>query len=402
MKNSGTKPKIKKENFRIISEGITAPKGFFAYSAHAGIKNRKDVMVLFSDTVCSVAGVFTTNKVKGAPVLVTQEKVKKGFAQAIVANSGSANVLTGAQGIRDAKTMCKLVADELGTNESKVLVCSTGKIGERLPMEKISPVLRDFRGKISNSREASTDAARAIMTTDVVIKELALTFDGIKIAGMAKGSGMIHPNMATMFCFITTDAKINPKQLSAMLKKAVSKTFNMISVDSDTSTSDSVIILANGKAGDVDLVKFQRALDYMCLSMSKKIIEDGEGASKILEVCVKGLKNENDAKRIAKSIINSPLVKAGFPTQLIAGRIMSAAGYSGVDFDQNKVDLFYENELIIRGGEVVSYSKLKIKEILGKTKLRVMLDFKKGKKEATAYGCDLTYDYVKINREYYT
>jgi glutamate N-acetyltransferase/amino-acid N-acetyltransferase len=396
----------KKENgahyFKTTGEGITAPAGFSAYSAHAGIKNRKDVMVLASDVPCSVAGVFTTNQVKGAPVIVSMEKIKTGRAQALVANSGCANVLTGAQGIRDANVMCRLTATELGIDESSILVCSTGKIGMPMPMEKIKPALRNFKNKMSTTRAASTDAARAIMTTDVVVKEMAVTFDKITIASMAKGSGMIHPNMATMFCFITTDADISSKQLSKMLKISVGKTFNMISVDSDTSTSDSVIVMANGKKGKTDSKKFQEALNFVCHSMSKKVIEDGEGASKVLKVHVKGLKTEDDAKRIAKAIINSPLVKSGFPTQFIPGRIMSAAGYSGVPFDQNKVDLYYEDELVVSAGEVVAYNKNKIKDILDNAKLRVTLDFKNGKKEATAYGCDLTYDYVKINREYYT
>lgn len=391
-----------KTYIKIVNKGITGPDGFSVYSTHCGIKNRKDLMVLFSDTLSSVAGVFTTNEVKGAPVIVSIPKIKKGYAQAIVANSGSANVLTGAQGIRDAKMMCKLVGKELGVEESKVLVCSTGKIGVPLPMEKISPALKNFKNKLSNSRASSSDAALAIMTTDVTMKEMTVTFDNVTVSAMAKGSGMIHPNLATMFCFITTDARVSPKQLQVMLKKSVGTTFNMISVDSDTSTSDSVIVLANGKAGKTDLKKLQIALDMICLGMAKKVIEDGEGASKFLEVRVKGLKSENDAKKIAKSIINSPLVKSGFPTQLIAGRILSAAGYAGVPFDQNNVDLYYEKELIVRNGGVVAYNKTKIKDILANTKLHVILDLKKGDKEATAYGCDLTYDYVKINREYYT
>jgi glutamate N-acetyltransferase/amino-acid N-acetyltransferase len=393
---------IKNKNFKIIQHGITAPQGFKVYSGNAGIRNRKDLMVLYSDVVCNAAGVFTTNKVKGAPLIVTMEKLKKGKAQALVVNSGNSNVLTGAQGIKDAKVMCLATAHELEIKEDKVLVCSTGIIGRKLPIDKIKSALKKFKTKLSNSKVSAREAAQTIMTTDLVTKELAVTIDKITIGVMAKGSGMIHPNMATMLCFITTDAQLTSNELSKMLKNSISKSFNMISVDSDTSTSDAVIIMANGMAGKVDIRKFQNALDYICLEMSKKIIRDGEGASKTLEVNVVGCKTQTDAEKIGKSIINSMLVKAGFPTQLIPGRIFAAAGSAGVAFDQNAVDLYYEDELIVTKGKVIKYDKEKMQNILDNVKLNVTLDFKKGTKSATVYGCDLTYDYVKINREYYT
>jgi glutamate N-acetyltransferase/amino-acid N-acetyltransferase len=393
---------IKNKNFKIVQHGITAPSGFKVYSAHAGIKNRRDLMVLYSDVVCNAGGVFTSNKVKGAPLIVTMEKLKKGKAQALIVNSGNANVLTGSQGIKDAKAMCFMTAKELGISEDKVLVCSTGVIGYRLPINKIKSALNKFKNKLSDSKTAAHEAAQAILTTDLETKEISVAVDNVTIGAMAKGSGMIHPNMATMLCFITTDADLTQGELSKMLKNSVAKSFNMISVDSDTSTSDSVIIMANGKAGRVNIGKFQEALDYICLKMSKKIIKDGEGASKMLEVNVRGLKSEENAKKIAKSVVNSPLVKSGFPTQLIPGRILSAAGSCGVFFDQNKVDLYYEDELIVTKGKVAKYDKNKLKNIIDNIKLSITLDFKKGGKSATAYGCDLTYDYVKINREYYT
>ncbi len=393
---------VKNKNFKIIQHGVTAPSGFMVSSANAGIRNRRDLMVLYSDVVCNASGVFTTNKVKGAPIIVTMEKLKKGRAQALVVNSGNSNVLTGVQGIKDAKAMCVATANELGIKEDKVLVCSTGVIGKKLPIDKIKSGLKKIKIKLSNSKVSAHEAAQAIMTTDLVTKEIAVTIDNVTIGAMAKGSGMIHPNMGTMLCFITTDADLTSRELSEMLKKSIAKSFNMISVDSDTSTSDAVIIMANGTKGKVDIGKFQSALDYICLEMAKKIIRDGEGASKVLEVNVVGCKTESDAEKIGKSIINSLLVKAGFPTQLIPGRMFAAAGSAGVAFDQNAVDLYYEDELIVTKGKVVKYDKEKMQNILDNVKLNVTLDFRLGTKSATVYGCDLTYDYVKINREYYT
>ncbi|MEK6868825.1 MAG: bifunctional ornithine acetyltransferase/N-acetylglutamate synthase, partial [Nanoarchaeota archaeon] len=287
---------------KLLKNNICAPKGFTATGKPIGIKKsgKPDFAVIYSEVLADAAAVYTSNRVKGAPLYVTKKHLKDGKAQAIVVNSGVSNVCTGKKGIKDAEDMAKFLGNELGINPKEVVVASTGLIGAYLPMEKIKNGIKGIKNELS----VNSNAAKAILTTDLAEKEIAVKADNFSIGAIAKGSGMIHPNMATMLCFITTDAKIPSKKLSAMLKNSVNKSFNMISVDMDTSTSDMVVILANGMAGKADETKFQDALDCVCIELAKKIARDGEGATKLIEVNAKNAKTEEDAKKIAKSVIS--------------------------------------------------------------------------------------------------
>ncbi len=384
-----------------LKNNICAPSGFKAVGKTAGIKKsgKPDLAVIFSEILADAAAVYTSNKVKGAPLIVTKKHLENGKAQAIVINSGIANVCTGKKGINDAEDMAKLAAEELGLTADNVLVASTGVIGKFLPMGKIKNGIKG----IKNELNTISNAAMAIMTTDKVKKEIAVKVDNFTIGAIAKGSGMIHPDMATMQCFITTDAKITSKKLSSFLKNSVNKSFNMLSVDMDTSTSDMAVIIANGLAGKVDEKKFQNALDYVCIELAKKIAKDGEGATKLVEVEVKNVATKEDAKKIAKSVISSNLVKcAVFGNDPNWGRVMCAMGNSGAKFKENLVDIYFSKECIVNKGIATDFDISKVKDIMNKAVLRITIDMNNGKENAWAYGCDMSYDYVKINASYTT
>ena len=372
-----------------------------ALGKHIGIKksSKPDLAVIFSDVLADASAVYTSNKVKGASLIVTKNHLKNGKAQAIVINSGVANVCTGKKGLKDAGETAKITAEELKINADDVVVASTGLIGAYLPMDRIKNGLKGIKNELS----VNSNAAAAIMTTDTVEKQIAVKVDNFVIGGIAKGSGMIHPNMATMLCFITTDAKIPSKKLSGFLKKSVDKSFNMISVDKDTSTSDMVVILANGIEGKVNEKKFQNALDFVCIELAKKIAKDGEGATKLVEVEVKNAVTEEGARKLAKSVVGSNLVKCAiFGNDPNWGRILCAIGNSGARFKENLVDIYFEKEKIVSNGTASNFNFEKIRKLMDTDELKITIDVKQGKENAVAYGCDMTYDYVKINAHYTT
>jgi len=383
-----------------IKNNITAVNGFYALGKCIGIKKgKKDFAVIYSNKVCNAAAVYTKNKVKGAPLLVNMEHLKKGKAQAIVINSGNSNVATGKQGIKDAETTCKLAAKELSINKNDVLVASTGIIGKKLPMELIKKGLKG----IKKGLKKVNNAAEAILTTDTIKKEIAIKSDGFIIGAIAKGSGMIHPNMATMLCFITTDAKLSSAELKKCLVNSVNESFNMVSVDMDTSTSDMAVIMSSN-VKTVNKQKFQQALTYVCTDLAKKIASDGEGATKLLEVTVKNAKTAEDAKKGAKSVVSSNLVKcAMFGNDPNWGRIMCALGNSGANFSEPKTDIEMQGNIIVKNGiEVKSFNAKKISNSLKVDVVKIVVNLNSGNKTATAYGCDMTYDYVEINADYHT
>lgn len=396
-----------------LSGGITAVPGFVASGIYAGIKKveKKDLALIFSKSLCTAAGLFTKNEVKGAPVLVSQRNIKKGIGQAIIANSGNSNACTGKQGIKDAEEMAALFAKALNIKPNLVCVASTGVIGEPMPMEKVRNGIADAALKLS--KEGGQDAAEAIMTTDTFLKEKAVQIDiggkTVTIGGIAKGSGMIYPNMATMLSFIATDAKIASRDLKSALKAAVDKSFNMITVDGDMSTSDMVICLANGVSG-ISITKnkgynyFQKGLSYICTELAKMIVKDGEGATKFVEIRVKGAKTFNDAKKIGMAIGNSNLVKTAlFASDANWGRIMAAIGYSGVKVNADKIDLFFNNvKMVGKGIGLGIDAERDATEVLKKREFAITVDLRLGKAEATVWTCDFSYDYIKINAAYRT
>ncbi len=401
-----------------ISGGVCAAKGFTAAGIHAGIrknKMKKDLALIVSDTAASTASCYTQNLVKGAPLWVSKENSKDGIARAIVCNSGNANTCN-ADGIEKATEMCRITADELGIKAEDVLVSSTGVIGMPLDVEPVRNAMPELV-KLLNEK-GSHDAANAIMTTDTSEKEIALEFElGGKtchIGGIAKGSGMIHPNMATMLVFITTDAAIAPQLLQRALSVDVRDTFNMISVDGDTSTNDTVTVLANGKAGnpvidseDEDYAEFCRALNMVTTNLCKKIAKDGEGATKLLECNVTGGKSVIDAKKIAKSVITSSLFKAAmFGADANWGRVLCAIGYSGAAVDIEKVDVGFTSKAgtleVCKNGSGIEFSEELAKTVLSEDEIVIDIKLSDGDAAATAWGCDLTYDYVKINGDYRT
>ena len=386
---------------KLMKNNVCAPNGFKALSKSAGIKKsgKHDITVMFSEVAADAAAVYTSNKVKGAPLIVTKEHLANGKARAIVVNSGIANVCTGIKGINDARETAKAAGDELGINADDVLVASTGLIGAYLPMNRIKNSLKGIKKQLS----VTPNAAYGIMTTDSAKKEIAVKVDNFTIGAIAKGSGMVHPNMATMLCFITTDAKIHHKRLKGFLKNSVDRSFNMTSVDMDTSTSDMAIIMANGLAGKADERKFQNALDYVCTELAKKIAIDGEGATKLVEVRVKNALTKNDADRIAKSVITSNLVKCAlFGNDPNWGRILCAMGNSGASFDQNLVDVHFEDEGIVKNGVSNGFNYEKIKQAMARKALKIVINLNQGSGCSVAYGCDMTYDYVRINAAYTT
>ena len=405
---------------KYIDGGVCAAKGFKAAGLNAGIKNnvKKDMALVFSETPCVKAGTFTTNRVCAAPVKWDKKVVfESACAQAIVVNSGIANACTGDEGYEKCRQMAAQTAAELGISEDAVLVASTGVIGKQLPMDIIGKGIKMLPGKLGATAADAALAAEAIMTTDTKSKQVAVAveIDGVSvhIGGMGKGSGMIHPNMATMLCFITSDALIDEKLLQKMVRAIVDDTFNMISVDGDTSTNDSVLLIANGMAGNKKIEdensagykEFYDALFYILCELSKKIAGDGEGATCLFEVQMKNVKTKADAKVLAKSVITSNLTKAAiYGHDANWGRILCALGYSGAKFDPENVDLYFESKSgkihIFGNGVACDYSEEEATKILSDPEVTALVDMHMGEAEATAWGCDLSYDYVKINADY--
>ena len=403
----------------IIKGGVTAAKGYEAASTAAGIKytDRTDMAMIYSQAPCAAAGTFTTNVVKAAPVRWDQQVIAGGDSvQAVIVNSGIANACTGAEGFGYCRDTAKAAAEALGISESGVLIGSTGVIGKQIPIDKLTAGIKELAEKKNDTIANGTEAAKAIMTTDTFEKELAVTIEAggrtVTIGGMAKGSGMIHPNMCTMLAFITTDAVIAKETLQKALSQDIKDTYNMISVDGDTSTNDTVILLANGLAeneeiveGTEDYQKFKEALHTVNEYLAKKIAGDGEGATALFEVQAVGCESVEQARTLAKSIVCSNLTKtaiAGHDANW--GRILCAMGYSGAQFDPERVDLFFESKAgkiqIIENGTAVDYSEEEATKILSEPEVTAVADVKMGDKKATAWGCDLTHGYIEINADY--
>jgi len=398
----------------IAEGGVTAPLGFRAGVAECGIKRsgRPDLAVIVSDIPASCAGMFTTNRIKAAPVLVSKEHVRSGTARAIIANSGNANACTGEKGIEDAVAMAGETARLLKCSPHDILVASTGVIGRHMPMEKILPsISRAVKGL---SRDGSEDVARAIMTTDTKLKEAAMAVDiagtRVMLGGVAKGSGMICPSMATMLCFLTTDADIEPPALRRALRKAVSTSFNCITIDGDMSTNDMVLILANGRAGNPTIRTrskafdvFSEALDELCLDLSKKIVRDGEGATKFITVTVKGALLEDDALKVGMAVANSQLVKtAFFGEDPNWGRIVCAAGYSGVPIEETNLSVCINGISVFEDGTARNVDADNLRRSMSQSDITIVIDLNMGTEETRIFTSDLSYEYVKINAEYTT
>lgn len=403
---------------KMISGGVCAAQGFTAGGIHCGIrKNRekRDLALIFSSVEASAAAVYTTNLVKGAPLVVTKRNIADGKARCVVCNSGNANTCN-ANGEEIAEKTCALVAEKLGIAATDVVVASTGVIGQPLD---ITPIANGVDRLVSDlSADGCDRAAEGIMTTDTVKKEVAVQFEiggkVCKIGGIAKGSGMIHPNMATMLVFITTDCKISPKMLSKALQGDIKDTFNMISIDGDTSTNDMVAVLANGLAGNEEIVEegedfsaFMKALNTVNVALCRMIAGDGEGATKLLECKVSGAKDVKTAKTVAKSVICSSLLKAAmFGADANWGRVLCAIGYSGADVDVSKIDVAFSSPKgiveVCKNGSGVDFSEEKAKIVLLEKEITIVVDLNDGVGSSTAWGCDLTYDYVKINGDYRT
>lgn len=401
---------------KIIEGGVCAAKGFKANGLHCGIRpntTKKDLSLVVSEIPASAAAVYTTNLVKGAPLKVTKSHIADGIAQAAICNSGNANTCN-ADGIEIAEEMSSLIAKELGIKAEDVIVASTGVIGQPLNIKPIADFIPELAGGLSAN--GNDDAAAAIMTTDTIMKQAAVEFeiDGkiCHLGGMAKGSGMIHPNMATMLVFITSDVSISPDMLKKALGTDVQKTFNMISVDGDTSTNDMVSIMANGLAGnrtitedDADFKVFMEALNTVTMQLCRTIAGDGEGATKMLECIVEGARDEDTAKTVAKSVICSSLLKAAmFGADANWGRVLCAIGYSGADVDVDRINVSFKSVKgtieVCKNGAGVPFSEEKAKEILLEKDIDILIGLNSGSARATAWGCDLTYDYVKINGDY--
>ena len=404
---------------KVIEGGVTAAKGFRAASAAAGIKyqGRTDMAMIYSGKPCAAAGTFTTNVVKAAPVKWDQEIVyHHPGAQVIVCNSGIANACTGEEGYRCCRETAKAAAEALKVPEDSVLVASTGVIGMQLPIEKLQTGVKKMASELDGSLEAGSLAAKAIMTTDPVEKEAAVQVEiggkTVTVGGMCKGSGMIHPNMCTMLSFVTTDVNITGELLQEALGQDVRDTYNMVSVDGDTSTNDTVLLLANGLAENPQITEknedyeiFCRALNYVNTTLAKKIAGDGEGATALFEVKIIGAESKEQAVTLSKSVVSSSLTKAAiYGHDANWGRILCAMGYSGAQFDPEKVDLYFESRAgkikIIENGVSTGYSEEEAAKILSENEVTAIADVKMGEYDATAWGCDLTYDYVKINADY--
>ena len=398
-----------------ITGGITSPKGFLAAGVKAGIKQsgKEDVAVIYSVVPAAAAAVFTTNDMAAAPVILSREHIKGGVLSAIVVNSGCANACTGEQGMADAQEMVKQTAKLLSISPQTILVSSTGIIGVTLPMAKVSAGIQQAVSKLSV--EGYDSAMQAIMTTDTFAKTIAYEFKlggmPVRIAGIAKGAGMIHPNMATMLGYITTDANISSPLLKQALDKAVSLTFNMITVDGDTSTNDTVCVLANGQAGnaliddaaDPDYLLFAEALQSVCRYLAQQVVRDGEGATKFLEITVKGALSFEQGKKAAMSIAKSPLVKTAFFGQDPNwGRILCAVGYSGSNVQPARTSLAIGGVTIVEAGLGARYDEALLRKVMSEKDITVVVDLGLGQEEATVWTCDFSYEYVKINGEYHT
>ena len=406
--------------FKIIDGGVCAPKGFSANGIHCGIRKirtKRDIALIVSDVPAAAAATYTTNLVKGAPLTVTKNNIANGYAQAVICNSGNANTCN-ANGIEIAEAMCKLVSEHTDVKAEDVIVASTGVIGQPLDLEPIANGMKELAAGLGKDNEHADYASEAILTTDLVKKEIAVSFTlggkECKIAGIAKGSGMIHPNMATMLVFITTDAAISPEMLQKALSTDIKNTFNMISIDGDTSTNDMVSVMANGLAGNTmiesegeDFEIFAKALNTVTIHLCKMVAGDGEGATKLLECAVSGAKDEKCAKTVAKSVICSSLLKAAmFGADANWGRVLCAIGYSGADVDVNKIDVSFSSKegtiAVCKNGAGVDFSEEIAKKILLEKEINIIINLNDGDVSATAWGCDLTYDYVKINGDYRT
>lgn len=396
----------------IIDGGVTAPKGFKAAGVACGIKknNRKDLAIVCSEDTAVASGVFTTNVVKGHSLQVSMEHIKNGFARAIVINSGNANACVGEAGYKDAKEMAELTAELLQCDAQDILVNSTGVIGTKLNMPSVRSGIRSAVNALSS--EGGSDAEEAIMTTDLMPKEIAVDIElqgeTIRIGGIAKGSGMIHPNMATMISIITTDANISRSLLDKALKQCVKKTFNRVSVDGDTSVCDSVFVLANGFADndaivkeDYEYSKFVDAMMFVCTYLARLVAKDGEGATKLIEIKVDGASDESDAYKVVSTVAKSPLVKTTiFGEDANWGRIFTAVGYSGASFDPNLTDIYIGDILVCRNGSAANFDEAAVKEIMKKKEIVIKINLKKGKVSDRIWTCDFSYDYVKINGSY--
>jgi glutamate N-acetyltransferase/amino-acid N-acetyltransferase len=406
-------------DMKIIEGGVTAPIGFKAADFAAGIKyqGRTDMAMVYSDVPCECAGTFTTNQVKAACVMWDKKIVESGSKmQAVVINSGIANACTGQEGFDACEATAKAVEKELGVPYDTVAVASTGVIGMQLPVDKLVNGVAGMAGILSHDKEAGTKASKAIMTTDTINKEYALTFEvggkTVTVGGMSKGSGMIHPNMCTMLGFITTDLSIDKTLMQQALSSVVKDTFNMITVDGDTSTNDTLLLMANGLAGNdtitsknEDYDKFYEALFTICRFLARKMAGDGEGASKLFEAKVTGAKTKDDARTLARAIVGSNLSKAAiFGCDANFGRFLCAMGYSGAKFDQNDVELFFESKKgtlkVFDHGNPIDFDEEYAVSIMKEDEVMVVANMNEGDQEATAFGCDLTYDYVKINADY--
>jgi glutamate N-acetyltransferase/amino-acid N-acetyltransferase len=404
-------------DYKFIKGGVTAPEGFKAAGVHCGIRksrSKPDLAMIYSEVPCSAAAVYTKNLVQGAHIPVTKKNLADGYARAVICNSGNANTCN-ADGIEKAEEMCSLAAGELGINANDVIVASTGVIGQVLPIEPIQSAMPAL--VMSLSKDGSENAAKAIMTTDTAVKNLAVEYTSlgktVKIGGIAKGSGMIHPNMGTLLCFITTDAAVSPAALGSALKAAVGESFNMVSIDGDTSTNDTCTVMASGFAGNGKIESensngysdFTCALTALCIALARMIAKDGEGASKLVVCSVSGAKDMKNARMLAKAVIHSSLLKAAmFGADANWGRVLCAIGYSGAETDINNAGVSFSSKAgkveVCKNGAGISFDEAAAKKVLSEDEINIFITLCDGSASATAYGCDLTYDYVKINGEY--
>jgi len=397
--------------FEFISSGtVTAPKGFTAGATEAGIKqeNKLDLAILASEVPCVAAGLFTRNRIKAAPVVLCQQRLSHGRATGVIINSGCANACTGEQGLADAEEMTGLAAAVIGTTPDQVLAASTGVIGQMLPMARLHSAIK----QIKLNREGGHGLARAIMTTDTVPKEAAVRVreGGYTIGGAAKGSGMIHPDLATFLCFLTTDARVDPGFLQSALKEAADVSFNMVSIDGDTSTNDTLLLLANGLAGN-DVISagtgqaevFQQALESLCIHLAKAIARDGEGATKMFEIAVQGAPGRAAARQVARTIVSSPLVKAAvYGNDPNWGRILAAAGRSGVEIVESRIDLYLGDICLLKSGRPQPFDHTAAVKHIDRPEVNFTLKLNLGGGSAVAWGCDLTENYAEINSHYTT
>ena len=405
-------------SYKFIDGSVTAAKGFKASGIHCGIrknKEKRDLGLIYCEKKCTAAAVYTTNLVQSSPITVTRKNLENGIAQAVIVNSGNANTCN-ADGVEKAEKMCQLTAEKLNISTDDVIVGSTGVIGQILPIEPIENGMDELVSQLSV--DGATNAAEAIMTTDTFKKEVAVetTIGGktVKIGGISKGSGMIHPNMATMLCFITTDAAISAEMIKKAVKTVADKTFNMLSIDGDTSTNDTLSVMASGLAENdeittenADYEAFLEALTAVCRELTRLMAKDGEGATKLLVCKVNNAKTEKDAKGVAKSVICSSLLKAAmFGADANWGRVLCAIGYSGCDVDVNKVDVSFTSKAgtvdVCKNGAGIEFSEEIAKKVLTEDEIDIVVNLNDGDGNAEAYGCDLTYEYVKINGDYRT